>query len=481
MKSGGILLGLVLFFCAGNAQNYHAFEGSPYAGGLGLDNNPASILATPYPWDVTIFSYQLKNSTNAVQFKPVSLLSFAQDTVHFTYRSGDFSRYAALNFNIHLLNFRLALGQKQSIAFGINLRGYMNTVVDPVNYSDSIRNMNQFFNVNGNTVYNGNMVSSTFGEIFFTYARTLIDDEMGRLNGGITIRVSRGLSGAFAQLGNGAVSRTIQGPQTVYNMKAGSLRYAYSENLDRWTNTNTTAQNIYQVTYFTLPGGSLDLGLEYLAKSQGPLAWDAEDDYYDYDWKIGLSILDIGAARYKYGNYSGLATDPLTSVSDSVLQARFSHVHNMPGFVNAMQSIVQNFSILAGNFTIWNPTRLVINIDRPLRDHFALNAGLSLNLTPANKYSNKFLFVKDMTLLTFVPRWETKNLGAYLPMQVTQQGQVWVGGAFKVGPLLLGVHNWANVFSKSSIQNGGFYLALVIRPGNGYSEREDKRYGCPKF
>jgi hypothetical protein len=43
----------------------------------------------------------------------------------------------------------------------------------------------------------------------------------------------------------------------------------------------------------------------------------------------------------------------------------------------------------------------------------------------------------------------------------------------------LGIDNWANLFSGSKIQNGGFYLALVIKPGKGFSFKEARRYTCP--
>jgi hypothetical protein len=63
---------------------------------------------------------------------------------------------------------------------------------------------------------------------------------------------------------------------------------------------------------------------------------------------------------------------------------------------------------------------------------------------------------------------------------VTTNGRVWVGGAFKAGPLLMGIDNWANLFTKTRMANQGIYLALVIRPGKGFSFKEDKKYTCPK-
>jgi hypothetical protein len=83
-------------------------------------------------------------------------------------------------------------------------------------------------------------------------------------------------------------------------------------------------------------------------------------------------------------------------------------------------------------------------------------------------------------------------LGAYFPVLLNSRKQLWVGGAFKAGPILIGTHNLANLFSKNKTQSGGFYLALTIRPGKKYDRQahypSDKQPGknkrnldCPKF
>ena len=70
-----VLVSGLLLSIGGRGQNYNAVKGSPYAGAIGVADNPASILATPYPWDITLFSMQVQNATNAVTLKPLSLLS----------------------------------------------------------------------------------------------------------------------------------------------------------------------------------------------------------------------------------------------------------------------------------------------------------------------------------------------------------------------------------------------------------------------
>jgi len=462
------------------AQNYHAVEGSPFAGSIGVANNPASILSTPYPWDITVLSVQVKNSTNAVTFHNFSLLSHG-DSIWSSFDAGNRKRFAAFNFNVHLLNARIALGRKQAIAFGANLRGYAAVRTGVANYNDSLQDMNQFFAINQGTDYNANMVSSSWLELFGTYSRTLWDDNTSRLNAGVTLKAMRGISGAFAQLKSGAVGRTTSGLETVYVLKAGSARYGYSSNYDRWKDEQSTGQNLKDFLGASRPGAAIDLGVEYWIKSQAVKTYSDEDndDYYDYEWKIGVSLLDIGQNSFKFGTQSRSASSPRTDVSDFDLNAKFNNTASLADFNDSLATIVNNISGLNGTFKIWNPTRLVINVDRPLQDKFFLNANLSVNLARAN--TGKTLFAKEMNLLTLTPRWETRRLGVYMPVQVTSYGKFWIGGAFKAGPLLLGVHNWTTLFSKNKMQNGGLYLGLVIRPGKkGVSDKVDKRYDCPK-
>jgi len=186
----------------------------------------------------------------------------------------------------------------------------------------------------------------------------------------------------------------------------------------------------------------------------------------------------VGENVYKYGSQSRAVSNPKTNVSDSELNEKFDVIKSLAGFNDSLGSIVNSFSQIQGLFKIWNPARLVINIDRPLPNHYAINTDLTLNLGGSNK--GQRLFTKEITLLAVTPRWETKSLGGYLPVQVTTDGKVWVGGAFKAGPVLLGIHNWSNLFSKTKMANGGFYLAVVIKPGKGFSLKEDKKYSCPK-
>ena len=468
---------ICLFRCTG--QDYQAMNGSPYAGAMGVANNPATILSTPYPWDITIFSVQLKNTTNAVTFYDLSYISHG-DTVGYRWKSGFLKRYGAFNYNVHLFNVRLALGRKQAISFGANLRGYGAARSGPANYNDTLKDMNDFFKINEGTIYDANFVGSSWLELYGTYSRTIWDDAYGRLNAGITLHAQRGLTGGYVQLSGGATKSNSLDSQTVYSLAAGNAKYGYSSNLDSWHDYQSTGENLRDLFKQSRAGAAVDLGVEYLVKSQNVEVYGEGDDYYDYDWKFGVSLMDLGANLYHYGSEGRVASDPKSSVFNLDLNEKFNFVSSLHQFNDSLATVVNSIAVPRGNFIIWNPARLILNVDRMLPEHFALNTEVTLNLGGDNR--GKRLFTKEITLLAVTPRWETRRLGGYLPVTVTTDGRVWVGGAAKVGPLLFGVHNWGTVFSKTRVQNGGFYLSLVLRPAKkGFQSREAKEYTCPKW
>lgn len=467
------ILGLLFY---ASAQNYHAVNGSSYAGSLGIGNNPSSILSTPYNWDLTLIGAQFKASTNAITIHDFSLLSPSKNST-WSINEGDFERKARTNFNINLLNGRIALDRKTAIGFGINLRGYGRVKTQPYNYDDSIRDVRDFFAINPtNRPYGGKFIGSSWVEIFGTYARTVWDRPDSRLNAGLTLKASRGLTGGFANAENIRFQSHSDGNHQYFTLQNGSVNYGYSSNFDRIEDGKSSRQNRHDFLSYTEGGASFDLGVEYLVKSGAVPTYD-EDDYFDYEWKIGVSLLDVGMNQYKYGLESATANGMQTNIADSSLEQKFTNISSLEEFNDSLATVVESFSPLTGKFTVMNPTRLVVNVDRFIYDAFYMNAEVSINLS--SLAGNKYHHVEEMNFITLTPRWETKNLGAYLPIQINSAGNFWIGGALKVGPLLFGVHNWANIFAKDKMQKGGGYIAILIRPGKIIGTKLDRRLNCP--
>jgi hypothetical protein len=480
MKQGLLTTGLcILFWCGLNAQDYPAVQGSSYAGSTGVHNNPASIVNTPFAWDITLFGTQLKSSTNDITIYNYSLLSSPANS-EYIFTKGEYSRFAKLNANINLLNTRIALGRKQAIAFGANLRSYTNISTSRYNFIDTLHSSGDFFKLNqNNTRLDGETTGSTWVELFGTYSRTIVDNAAGRLNAGITLKLSRGISGGYGRLAGGQFITNLQNNQPVYTVTGGTLLYGYSANYDRWQNSNTLSQNLNNFLKYTNAGFSFDIGAEYLVKAQEISSFGDDDDYFDYDWKLGVSVLDIGFNQYTYGRESRYFGSVKNNINNAAIDNKFNNsINSLHAFNDSLSTLVNDVATPGGKFRVMNPTRLVINVDRFIQGAFFVNADLSINVP--NTLLTKYLHITETNLLTLTPRWETRKLGVYLPIQFNNQNQCWIGGAFKAGPLLVGIHNWANLFSKTKMQNGGGYIAFIIRPGKNSTAKTDRRLDCPR-
>ncbi|WP_153800834.1 hypothetical protein [Foetidibacter luteolus] len=464
-----------LCFILTQAQNYHAVNGSLHSGSLGVHNNPASIVNSPLKWDMALFGVQVKSATNAVTLHNFSVLKFT-DTVKYSFKDGDFSRKLLLNDNVNLFNTRIAINKRNSIAFGLNIKNYAWINTGPYNYIDTVETLYGFLSLNQtNREFTANLVQSAWVEIYGAYARTIFDNETGRLNAGITAKISRGASGAYGRLTGGRFANAGQD----YNITGGALQYGYSSNYDRWDENNSTGTNLSNFLRGTERGYAIDLGLEYLVKPLEVTDIYDEDNYYDYDWKIGLSVLDIGANSYRYGRYSQFAAGVKSGVTSAMAEAKFdTAINSLKDFNDSLATIVNETRALRGRFRVLNPTRLVLNIDRFIHKNFYINAELSLSM-PSSALED-YLHVRDLNLLTITPRWENRKFGFYLPIHYNNQQQFWVGGAVKAGPVLFGLHNWGYLFTQSSMQNGGGYISVIIKsPQNSEHGKNRSPWDCP--
>lgn len=467
------LIAILFIGLSGSAQNYHAVQGSPYAGSLGIMNNPASMVNTPIKWDVTLIGTQLKSTTNIFTIYKYSLLSNPANS-QYGINEGDYKRKGAISFNTNLLNTRINLDRRHAIGFGVNLRTIAHVSTSKYNYTDSVIGVRDFLNINDpSTTLDAKFTGSSWIEIFGSYARTIIDDDSRRINTGITVKASRGIAGAFLKLEN---LRFRKPTNNTNILTQASAAYGYSSNFDRWKKDNKANENMRNLVNYSEGGIAVDFGVEYYIKTGAIRTFEDDDDYYDYKWKLGVSVLDAGMNQYKYGVESRTLSGMRDDMNDTLLDSKFRPVNSLAEANDSLATIVQNSSQLGGKFTVLNPMRLVLNADRYLENDFYINGEISLNVASLFK---KYHSVSELNFITITPRWETRRLGVYLPLQYNAEGKFWIGGAFKAGPLLLGVHNWANVFGKKSMQNGGGYLALVIRAWTNNHEKTDRRLNCP--
>jgi hypothetical protein len=472
------------------AQNYQAINGSRFAGSLAPTNNPAAIVHVPYGWDITPFAVQLKHSTNAFQINNYSLLS-KPNNVTISAVNGVEKRFVFANQDIRLLNTRIRLNDKAAIAFGANIRNYAYLSSSNSNWQDTAYSLADYLKINlDHRPLSADAAGSTWAELYGSYAQTIFDDGYKVLNAGITLKLNRSIAGLYGKMNNADYATSILN-KPIYSLTTGSLQYGYSANIDNIDSNKTANANISALLQNNSYSLGADIGIEYIFRTERNIRLDDEQqDDFAYNTKIGISLMDIGSNKFSHGSKSSAAIAGLQGITDTLLESKFKPVRTINDFNDSLASISKSFTQLGGDFYIYKPTRLVINVDQHIADDFYVNAELTIPLLPA--FAKNTLFIRDMNLLAITPRWETKTFGAYIPILFNTRQQLWVGAAFKAGPLLLGTHNLANLFGKNSTQSGGLYLAFTIRPGKKHDglarDRKDKlspkakqNLRCPAF
>jgi hypothetical protein len=447
------LFSVPLFFTAARSQGYQALHGSAYTGSTAVFNNPAASVNSAYKWDVTLFSAQAKQSTNSVYLKNFSLGN--QDSMKLTLQEKYHSRFVHANVDLSLFNVLYKINNRQAVNIGMRVRSYTHAKTLPFNYSDTITSLHSFLVQNANTPFVDGFVTNTnWLEADLNYSQVLFENSNSKLSGGITLQVMKGLAGSYVRINKLSYLMSKFSTDTTFSFTSGSLLAGYSANMGATTGKDYLAK--------TVGGLGLSLGVEYMTYNTDRNPYGNHN--LNYDWKIGVSLMDLGANSFMPGEGSGTFNNPQVSLQDADVDKKFSGAANAGDLGDSLKTIFATSTDLESNFSISNPTRLIINIDKNFGNNFYVNGEVSMNFYSSNNYTK--LRTRELNLLTVTPRWETIGLGAYLPLQYNTQGQLWIGAAFKAGPLTIGVHDLGILFKKDPLLNGGAYLLLSIHPFN---------------
>ncbi len=470
----------VLIFCVMHSfgQQYQAVHGSNYAGSLGVMNNPASALSSPLPWDITLFGLQLKNSTNFFYIEKYNPTGKDPQLAAWI-QNGEYKRRLNTQFNMNLLNARFRTSNRSAFSFGMNLRSASLGGSSTYNFIDTILEPNSFLKVNmQNQPLDAFVRSSNWAEAYGSLALNLADKKHFIWNAGVTIKANMGLAGIHASITNGQFKEYIRPVFNVYEVTAVDLNYGYSANLDFWDPAASTKSNLKRYSDQSRRGGSIDLGMEWIIKDQQNIELFNNRSQYNYTWKLGISLLDLGYAKYTYGVESVKTSGVKPNINGIALARKFdSTITGLDVLNDSIQTAVGQFNRLTGDFKMSHPTRLVFNVDRQITDLIYINAELSIPIKALS--ADTYFQMQDLNLLTITPRRETQKYGFYLPLSITREGSFWIGAAVKAGPVLFGFHR-VPIGTKTSYQNGGAYLAYTISPSEKLRKPKGKVIKCPK-
>jgi hypothetical protein len=445
---------------SGFAQQYHAIHGSPYAGVSGAFTNPASIGNSLHRWDFQLFSGQTSIYTNTIWAQALKNV--------ITNRPGDYIKdgFQTRNFNtnsdLSLFSAMYRINKKHAVAIAFRGKMYNHIFASNFNIQDTSTSLRSFFNLNRTTPFlDSKSIHAGWGELNLTYAGALLETDNSRLTVGATLQFSKSLIGGFSQMNKARFRENINGTDTSYNSTSGVGEYGYSANYDvlqQFGVTNATIKSFFNEAKSAM---GLSVGIEYLNYNNETYLDQRNYEGRIYNYKIGFSIIDIGAQKFNTSQYTGRFSENNSGISDAAIARAIRGINNTLDLRDSLGVIYDSIQVLPAQFSIGNPTRAIFNFDKQINPHFFVNAQMVLHFSNAkNAIKQKS---NDYSFLTITPRWETLNWGIYMPIQYTRDGQVWTGLAIKAGPFIGGIHR-LEILKQGSLLNGGGYILLNIHP-----------------
>ncbi|WP_255580320.1 DUF5723 family protein [Flavobacterium sp. UMI-01] len=278
----------VFGLCALGMSAQDHFSGLKNSNKIGIfsaSRNPAELSNLGSKYDINLFSVSMNVSNNKVGFQ--DLIKSDNDLEELIF-SGNEAINLRIDSEIYGPGFALRLNKW---AFGVSTKAYIkaNFVDIDAQLGKAIIDGNEDAIVSSVALksdYNQRMNATTWGELGFTAARTLFENEKHKFNGGAAIKLL--FPGSYANFGIDKFQGTIDyAATTAYlNDINTNLNIAYSGNL---TGDFSDTDNYTKSVFGKLNGVALDFGANYQLK----------DNDNGYKLNAGVAVKNMGSMTFK--------------------------------------------------------------------------------------------------------------------------------------------------------------------------------------
>lgn len=445
---------VLLSLCAvvSPAQNFLGLSTSPNGGTHRSYLNPALAAETPHRFFINLGAANLHVDNNYVRYQaPFSLLTLFTGNVPASYLRDNGNILFEPDYTTEILDgkpknatlwgelrgpaLQMKLGETAGVlTLSSRLRGIGQITGASERLLSALRsslNSSALFSVPSRDNQFG-VNTNAYSELAVSYANRLIDTDGIRLSGGLTVKYLRGYSaGTFVnrgldyqlEAGTGLNSQ----PALVVSQVSADLAYTTFLQNRRLKARTLLSRNA--------PGNGFgaDIGLSLMLQ---PV--DSESSL-----ELGLALTDLGGITYTGEVYDVNKRNVRFENSDF-------NTTNAGSFEQVATVIRNRLGILEdaapSSFRVGLPTSLNFNADYQLNARMGISAVYLQNMRGADDPS-----VRQPTLISVVPRYETRLVGIAVPLTYINRG-VAIGLALKAGPVRVGSDNLPGLLG--SRQNG---------------------------
>lgn len=449
---------------------------------------PAAIVDSHFERDFSILGFNSDIFNDAMRYRsewllnPIAILTNNRWWDEHTYLDAPNGKDKNFFMSQSVIGpgFLVSIGEKDAVGFLFRLRSITNTddLSEPLfrsiytGYEESEYWNKWYFD------HQMRSVQHIYGDYGIIYARQLLNNGPHFLKAGATVKFLHGIASAYVQTdslfsyihgdaGGGEKPVSWNSPNTYGGLSGNWGQYDDAGNYDYSINYKMTAK----------PSVGLDIGIVYEFRPRYKQYFYNVDgnrylvrkDRNKYLLRLGVSILDIGRLKYKkeYNSYdlaAAFTSDYLVryqngdnSIPDNTYwldadKASFSFLEYV-NFVDTLnQRYLSNRGVTKdpedkGEFTIWLPTTISIQVDAKIYRYIYVNLTTFNSL---NQGYNKAPRSHVMSNYSITPRFEHKWLTVSIPVQYNQYNKVSVGLGVRTAFVYFGINNLFSAIIKDS-------------------------------
>jgi outer membrane protein OmpA-like peptidoglycan-associated protein len=470
---------LLLSFSPLVAQDFLGYSMSNYSGITGAYINPASIADSRFKFDMELVGLDLGFSNNYIGLSkdPINHRNLFSDPQfqkkYLVERMNGDNKALFFNESLHLPAFMIRINPKNSVGFVARQRMYITLDGLEANLAHQVykglTDTAQYFQTLTNKQLS--VQFNAWAEYGLTFAHVFRNKDQHFLKAGITLKVLQGLGAAYMYVNDLNYRVSNKDTLSFFNTKAG---YGHSTNF-----TNDPKQG-YKIGSTLGFGG--DIGVEY--------EYRPDYDKYKYDmdgetnmdmrwknkykFKFGLSLLDVGGIRYSKGDGKDFTGNV------NLWNIAKSNIKTLPQLDSTLKS---KFTMNPSDNSFYMHLPTTINFQADYCIYKTFYAGLMG--VYAFQFSNAESKVHELSKIAFVPRWDHKWFGVYIPVSYDAFKNFNYGLNLRLGPVILGSNAINSYFGSSNVYGAEFHVLLKIPiPYSRVKDRDkdkvsDKKDKCP--
>ncbi|WP_438965528.1 hypothetical protein [Flavobacterium sp.] len=421
-----ILLTAIISLQFGFSQEH--FSGINTARRVGILNanfNPAELSNLSNSFEINIFTTSLNISNNKISFQDIVNSNDIEDLI--------FNGNEPVNMRLDLLvNGPGFAFTSNKWAFGVysNAVAKANIIDVDVNLGDALVNSNALLSSTSiGSKFNQKINAASWGELGFTIARNLFEDEKYKFNLGTNIRLL--FPSSYANLGADKFFGTIQNVGTQVNLinASANVNIAYSGPI---ANGFTDANNFNEFFSTGINGYAADFGLNFKIKDT--------DKKNDYVFNSGIAIRNIGSMTFKAAN--NVSTDYNLSIqgSQALDLNQFQDIDDLQQIENILiaENAAGNIDFIKNNeskdFKINLPTLFSAYADLRLGGKFRISAYTQQKISEDSDND----YTTTQNSITITPRFSSEDYEFYVPLSNNEISGFTGGFGVRLGGFFIG-------------------------------------------